>query len=176
LALDTEAWLALALDVIWVVLHARPAFVRATLWIEVDHHVLAFGVIICMPVAVHFTRPVGGDAIEWSVAAYAVDDFLVRCGFESLGVGVGECTEWPGGGVVPRKECRIVGPAVVVGCAGDGIEAVDSIGLNVVLARSVASTIGAGLFFCQEVQWAVGEISMMSGREGGSATRTVCRW
>lgn len=82
------AWFAFTLDIIRVILNAWPAFVGATSSGVIDHHIVTFLVGIEAAIAVVVARRICGNAIEWTVVLDAVDDPLLGCCSESLGIGV----------------------------------------------------------------------------------------
>ena len=175
--LDRVARLALAFDIIYMVVHAWPAFVGAALGsitgARADHHVLALGVVVRLPVAVGVARRERRHAVEGPVAADRILEFVAGRGFEGFGVGVLEGVERGAErGVVARVEGRVVGAGVVV-CLSVGtesVEGVDLVGLNVVFARHVGGFVGDVFLTGKEGEGLVGFVAGEAFVERRAAT------
>jgi hypothetical protein len=83
------ARLAFALNVIWMVIQARPALVGSTDGVVRSHQVFARLVVVDTAVRVFSARRVGGNAVERSMPADGVGDFFTWCSFQGLGIRFG---------------------------------------------------------------------------------------
>ena len=140
----------------WKAHHSRPSLIRPTLGILLPHHVGALFIPIHTPITIGLAWRHHRHAVERVMLVQAVHYFLPGCRSQGFGV-----TRRHGfkrrmlGIEVPGQQHGVVGTFVVVGRAGNVVQAVDAVGADVVLATKVRGAAGAQFVVAEHVQRAM---------------------
>ena len=140
----------------WKAHHTRPSLVRPTLGILLPHHVGTLFVPVHAPIAIGLARRYHRHAVERVVLVQAIHHFLPGC--RSQGFGVTRRHRFERGmlGVqIPGQQHGVVGTFMVIGRAGNVVQAVNAVGADVVFATKVRRAAGAQFIVAEHIQWAM---------------------